>query len=47
VQADGRVIVSGRYATGGGAYTGYVLRLTSAGTVDPTFGAAGERIRTR
>ena len=41
VQADGRVIVSGRYATGGGAYTGYVLRLTIAGTLDPTFGVAG------
>jgi uncharacterized delta-60 repeat protein len=41
LQADGRVIVSGRYATGGGPYTGYVLRLTIAGTLDPTFGTGG------
>jgi uncharacterized delta-60 repeat protein len=44
LQADGHIIVSGRYAVlgGGGAYNGYVLRLTTAGVLDATFGAAGE-----
>jgi uncharacterized delta-60 repeat protein len=40
LQADGRVIVSGRYLVAT-QYTGYVLRLTIAGTLDPTFGSGG------
>jgi uncharacterized delta-60 repeat protein len=43
LQADGSIIVSGRYQVlgGGGAYNGYVLRLTTAGVLDATFGASG------
>jgi len=43
VQADGRIIVSGRYGTGAGRYTGYVLRLTAAGAIDSTFASGGVR----
>jgi uncharacterized delta-60 repeat protein len=40
LQSDQRVIVSGRYQSPPG-YVGYVLRLTIAGTLDPTFGSGG------
>lgn len=41
LQADQRIIVSGRYNSGGAGYTGYVLRLTTSGALDATFGTGG------